>query len=125
MSVIRQPSNSRRGVAAVELAVVLPFLLLLLLGIWEVGRMVEVQQLLTNATREGGRQASTGVKTVAQVKDEVAQYLKQNGISKVAASDVTVTNLTDSTRAEPASAVQLDRFRISVSIPFNSVRWVI
>ena len=116
---------SRRGVAAVELAVVLPFLLLLLLGIWEVGRMVEVQQLLTNAVREGGRQASTGVKTVAQVKDEVVQYLKNNGISKVSASDVTVVNLTEASRAQPADAVQLDQYRISVSIPFDSVRWIL
>lgn len=114
-----------RGIAAVELALIMPVLVLLLVGIWEVGRMVEVQQLLTNAAREGGRQASTGVKSSSQVKDDVVRYLTINGISGVAAKDVTVTNLTSSSRAEPTAANQLDQFRVTVSIPFSSVRWVI
>jgi Flp pilus assembly protein TadG len=113
----------RRGVAAVELAIILPFVLLLLVGVWEVGRLVEVQQLLTNAVREGGRQASTGTKTVAQVKDDVVRYLQQNGIKSVKPADVTVTNVTSG--ADPTAAAQLDQFRISVTIPFDSVRWVL
>lgn len=111
--------------AAVELAFILPVLLLLLVGLWEVGRMVEVNQLLMNAAREGGRQASTGVKSVSQVKDAVVRYLNQNGLSKVTTENVTVTNLTSGARAEPTGAVQLDRYRITVSIPFDSVRWVL
>src|SRR5436189_915413 len=117
-------SRRRCAVAAVELAVVLPLLLLLLLGVWEVGRMVEVQQLLTNAVREGGRQASTGVKSVTQIQDVVVNYLTQNGISGVTRSNVTVTNLTNAAR-DPLNAQQLDHFEVSVSIPFNSVRWVL
>lgn len=118
-------SNARRGLAAVELALVLPVLLLFLLGIWEVGRLVEVQQLLTNAAREGGRQASTGVKTTSEVQAVVVTYLQQNGITKVAAKDVTVTNLTDSSRPDPSAAKQMDQFRVTVTIPFDSVRWAI
>ena len=44
----------RRGVAAVEAALILPVALMLMLGTWEVGRMVEVSQVLNNAAREGG-----------------------------------------------------------------------
>jgi Flp pilus assembly protein TadG len=117
--------QARRGIAAVELGVVLPLLLLLLVGIWEVGRMVEVEQLLVNAVREGGRQASTGVKTVDEVKDVVVRYLKQNGISAVSAQDVSVVNVTNAARYDPSMANQLDQFRITVSIPFDSVRWVL
>jgi Flp pilus assembly protein TadG len=119
------PVRARRGVAAVELAVALPLLLLLLLGIWEVGRMVEVQQLLSNAVREGGRQASTGVKTIDEVKDVVVRYLKQNGVTAVTANDVTVINLTNGGRSDPTVAEQLDRIQITISVPFNSVRWVV
>ncbi|MBM4072949.1 MAG: pilus assembly protein [Planctomycetes bacterium] len=115
----------RRGIAAVEMAIVLPVVLLLLVGIWEVGRLVEVQQLLTNAAREGGRQASTGVKSSSEVTDVVVRYLQQNGIKSVAASDVSVTNITSGSRPEPNAANQLDQFRVSVSIPFDSVRWVL
>ncbi len=117
--------NVRRGVAAVEFAVLLPLLLLLLLGVWEVGRMVEVQQLLTNAAREGGRQASTGIRTAAQVKDDVVRYLTQNGITSATASNVTVVNLTSAARSEPTQGEQLDQYRITVTIPFNSVRWIL
>src|SRR5947209_6013610 len=74
-------SPSRRGTAAVELAVCLPFLMILLVGVWEVGRMVEVKQLMCNAVREGGRQAATGTQTTAQVKQYVVNYLNTNGIS--------------------------------------------
>src|SRR5688572_15466160 len=87
---------TRRGAAAVEMAVVLPLLFLMIVGVWEVGRMVEVQQLLSNAVREGGRQASTGIKDADAVKDAVVTYLKTNGITKVSASDVKFENLTDS-----------------------------
>ncbi|MCI0682816.1 MAG: pilus assembly protein [Gemmataceae bacterium] len=114
--------SARSGVAAVELGVLAPVLLILLVGAWEVGRMVEVQQLLTNAAREGGRQAATGVKTVSDVKDVVVRYLHHNGIKAAAPEHVTLTNITDSSRS-PEVANQLDQFRITVSIPFNSVRW--
>ena len=115
----------RRGVAAVELAVLLPIMLVLLVGLWEVGRMVEVQQLLSNAAREGGRQASTSNKTISQVQDVVVRYLKNNGISSVSKSDIIVKNLTDGDRPDPTQAEQLDRYRVTVSIPFNSVRWAV
>ncbi|MFO0970474.1 MAG: TadE/TadG family type IV pilus assembly protein [Gemmataceae bacterium] len=115
----------RTGVAAVELAICLPILVLLLTGIWEVGRMVEVQQLMTNACREGGRQASTGVKTISQVKQTVITYLNRFGITNCDVSMVTVTNLTSSARSDPTTANQLDHFQISLSIPANNVRWVL
>ncbi len=56
--------QQRRGVAAVELALLLPLILLLLMGLWEIGRAIDVQQLMSNAAREGGRQASTGMAAV-------------------------------------------------------------
>jgi Flp pilus assembly protein TadG len=118
----RQPNRS--GAAAVELAVILTFLMPLLLGVWEVGRLVEVEQFLTNAAREGGRQASTGNLTTAQVQQVVIQYLAANGIS-CSASNITITNLTSSARNDPTTAIQLDQLQVTVTIPFNSVRWVI
>lgn len=116
---------ARRGVAAVEFAVLLPLLMLLLVGAWEVGRMVEVQQLLTSAAREGGRQAAASLKTADQVKADVVNFLQQNGITSVTTSNVTVQNLTSSARNDPTKGEQLDRYRVAVSIPFDSVRWIL
>ncbi|HUG68005.1 MAG TPA: TadE family protein [Pirellulaceae bacterium] len=47
--------RKQRGAAAVEFAAVAPIFVLLLFGMLEFGRMVMVQQILTNATREGAR----------------------------------------------------------------------
>lgn len=120
----RKRAVSRAGVAAVELAVVLPLLVFLLVGVWEVGRIIEVQQVLTNAAREGGRQVSTAHKTFDQCKEDVVNYLKLNGITSVSTSDVTIVNLTDASR-DPINADQLDRFRITVSVPVESIRWIL
>jgi Flp pilus assembly protein TadG len=47
--------HSERGAAAVELALVLPILLLLVFGIVEFGRSYNIQISLTGAAREGAR----------------------------------------------------------------------
>ena len=56
---VRVPAR-RDGVATVEFACCLPLLVLILFGLWEVGRFTEVQQVLWNAAREGARDASLG-----------------------------------------------------------------
>lgn len=57
---LAQRKQRRHGVAAVELAVVLPFLIMTLFALWEVGRIIEVQQILDNAAREGARLSASG-----------------------------------------------------------------
>ena len=49
--------NPERGAALVELAMVLPLLLLILMGIVEIGLLFYNQQILTNSSREGARAA--------------------------------------------------------------------
>lgn len=53
-----------RGVVAVELALVLPILLLLVFGIIDFGRMINAQISLTQAAREGARWAALGQSNV-------------------------------------------------------------
>src|SRR5947209_283568 len=50
-------SNRRWGAAAVEFAIVAPLLVSLVLGLIEFGRVLMVEQILTNAAREGCRTA--------------------------------------------------------------------
>ena len=45
----------QKGAAAVEFAIVLPFLVLLVFGIIEFGTMFYNEQVITNASREGAR----------------------------------------------------------------------
>ena len=116
----RYLSELRRGVAAVELAFVMPFILILLLGMWEVGRMVEMQQLMSNAVREGARQAATGNFTNAQIQTVVTQYLTVAGIPT---TNATVTVSDSTTGGDVSTAVYLDQLSVSVTIPLSDVRW--
>jgi Flp pilus assembly protein TadG len=127
----------RRGAAAVELAVVAPVILVLLTGIWEVGRMVEVQQMLSNAAREGARQAATGQLTNSKVENVVVQYLQvagipttnsnttgNNGIQAITGNPE-VQMVTDLTNPgyDVSNAQYLDQIQVTVQIPFQDVRW--
>jgi len=66
----------RHGVAAVEFAVCLPLLLTLMLGLWEVGRITEVQNVLWNSAREAARDASMGQADLLTVANDVLIYLQ-------------------------------------------------
>jgi Flp pilus assembly protein TadG len=63
-----RPASTRRdrGAAAVEFAIVVPLLLLVLLGLVDFGRLFYVEVSLANASREGARAASVG-RTAADV----------------------------------------------------------
>ncbi len=49
------PHRGERGAAAVEFALVVPLLLLLVMGIAEFGRAYNISTILTGAAREGAR----------------------------------------------------------------------
>lgn len=64
--------RERRGQAVVELAVVLPFLVLLLLGLMEFGRVFHALLTVQNAAREGARLGVTGASD-GQIEARVRQ----------------------------------------------------
>jgi Flp pilus assembly protein TadG len=66
----------RRGVAAVEFALCLPFIVLTLLGIWEVGRIAQVSNILSNGAREAARDASLGQDTLQTIASSQLSYLQ-------------------------------------------------
>ena len=55
--------NARRGVAVVEFAIIAPIVFLVIFGLMEMGRLVMVKQAVTNAAREGCREASLATTT--------------------------------------------------------------
>lgn len=62
---IISPLRKRKGQALIEFALVLPFLILLVLGIIEFGWLTKNQLTIDNATREGARTAALGKTTSA------------------------------------------------------------
>ncbi|MGL4462871.1 MAG: TadE/TadG family type IV pilus assembly protein [Planctomycetia bacterium] len=129
----REPAAlTRRGAALVEFAIIFPVMMILVLGIWELGRYIHVRQILENATREAGRLAATGqlndtVVTVAMVKATAADYVgraipeRPNVKTQV---DATVTNLSSHSWVNPGDAEQLDMFAVTVTLPVDAIDWV-
>jgi hypothetical protein len=62
-----QPRRNDCGSAAVELALVLPLMLLVVFGVIDFGRMLNTQITLTEAAREGARAAALGFDPAARV----------------------------------------------------------
>ena len=94
----RRRIRSRRGVTAVETALVLIPLLTFILGIFEYGRFFMVLNLASNACREGARYAvvHTYDKTTAQVQAMFAgqdQNLQGMTIQLFRSNPATGTNL--------------------------------
>jgi Flp pilus assembly protein TadG len=109
-----------RGAVAVELALTLCFVIIpMLLGIWEIGCLLDAQQTLVEAVREGGRQAATGTMTDSQVQQVVLQYLSNAGVNT---SNVTVT-VTDTNGGDVSNAQQLDPLVVTATLPFINVDW--
>jgi Flp pilus assembly protein TadG len=125
MRIRTSDQNRRRGTAVVEFAVVVALLSLLLRGMWEVGRLIELQNILTNAAREGARLASSGAYSEQQVEDAVRDYILRYGLDTTGVT-YDVTNLTQTGNDDPQTANQLDHFQIVVTMPFDeSRRWAL
>jgi hypothetical protein len=111
----RSHKAGRRGAAVVEFAIVAPLIFLLIFGIIEVGRLVLVQQILTNASREGARRAVLEQATAVEVQTVAEDYLSKSSIS-----DATVT-----VSPTPLSSLGFgDSVTVTCSVPFKEVSWL-
>ena len=72
--------KNQRGAALIETAFTIPIILLISVGIFEFGRAFQTTQVMTNAAREGARQAILADKTDAEVKAVVEDYMKSGGL---------------------------------------------
>lgn len=73
MKVIRHRISREEGVAAVEFAIILPVLALILFGVLEFGRVWSQYQVFQGAAREGARCAAVASTSDCVVQDEIDQ----------------------------------------------------
>src|SRR5262245_58344320 len=99
--------RGQRGAVLVEMAVVIPILLFLFVGVVDYGLILREYQVLQNAAREGARlsvqeeyciscgNSSTAQQTAVQdaIRNRVVNYLAQERIT-IAATDVNVNQCT-------------------------------
>lgn len=104
----------RRGAAAVEMAMVMPVLFLMLFGIIEFGWMLSVQNSLVNAAREGARIGALLGYGADDMQARVTEVLTPMGLQ----DKVSVT-ITEATPESPDVGVELSVQRSQISLLQN------
>lgn len=103
--------NNKKGAALVEMAIILPLLLLIVFGICEFGRALFIKNTINLAAREGARRASV---SYPFVKDTLVSDVKAS-IQASLHTDATV----DITPEVPRHGI--DSITVSVQLPFTTV----
>jgi Flp pilus assembly protein TadG len=129
----RRRTARERGAAAVELAIVLPLVLVLVGGIIDWGRFMFAQSVVTNAAREGARALSQGyvvgpATTAGTAKARVAgsTFGAQGTITETYAKVVsgTPTTLTlDTDKACDTASTLGSSGRVTITV--TGFRWII
>ncbi len=102
--------RNERGAALLETAVTLPLILLISVAIFEFGRAYQVQQVLTNAAREGARVAVLPNFTDQQVTQVVRDYMSSGGLTPV-----------NPTIQSNVPFGPNDASRVTINYPFNFI----
>jgi Flp pilus assembly protein TadG len=107
---LRRRARSSRGAELVELALVLPLLLMLVAGIVDFAFMFQAFEVITNAAREGARIRVLPGYTTADAQARVASYVSAAGLTTVTpTTTVTAVTLANGGGGAPTStAYQVD-----------------
>ena len=104
----RAAKHGESGQALAEIAIALPLLLLMLIGIWEFARAYQIQQVVVNAAREGAREVVLPNGTISSATTVTNNYLAGGAISGA------TVNITP---AEPHTTG--DAITVQVSVPYS------
>jgi Flp pilus assembly protein TadG len=112
----RSLTNDRGPVSrhlTMEVAITVPVILMICVGIFEFGRAYQTWQVLTNAAREGAKVAVVAGSTDAQVESVVRNYMRAGHLSNAATAPVVLDR-----RVTIGGATGT---RITISYPFDFV----
>ena len=117
------PKKSERGQSLVEFALILPLFMIVLFGIMEFGRMWEISNLITSASREGARVAAISGSSQSQAINAAQHVLSAANIDDAtvsvsgpnSASEVSVTVTLQYTSLTGSIIPGLEYFPISRS----------
>jgi Flp pilus assembly protein TadG len=110
----RRPSD--RGAAAVEMAIILPVVLLLLLGILEFGREYSKYQVLQGAAREGARLAAVRADqdtVIARVNEAASPFVPSTSPSVSTASGASQCDV--ATKGEAVTVSWTQNFALDIA----------
>ena len=110
----------RRGAVVVEMAILSPFLALLLLGICEIGQVLRVNSYLSEAARQGCAAGSLPGSSNSDVIQDVNRALSSSGL---ATSSATITIKVNDVVGSVAKARRNDKITVTVAIPMSAAAW--
>jgi len=113
----RSRGRSERGAALLEMALTLPLLLLVCVGILEFGRAYQTWQVLTNAAREGARVAVLPNIDNTTVTTRVRTYMTDGQLPNAVSASVVI----DRNQAMAIGAATTTASQVTVNYPFNFV----
>ena len=116
---VRRHVGRRRGVAAVEFAVVASLLFVLILGIIELGRAMMVLEVLNNAARNGAR-----VGVLSGSTNDLVTKAVNDTLSGSTVSGHTTTILVNGSSGSVSSAASGDAITVAVNVPYSKVTWL-
>jgi len=107
----------QRGAALLEVAMTLPLLLLVSVGIFEFGRAFQTWQVLTNAAREGARVAVLPNAAASTVQQRVRSYMQSGQLPGYNTATVSV----DSNGSISMGAGNASASVVTVTYPFDFI----
>jgi Flp pilus assembly protein TadG len=123
-------SGRRPAVAAVEMAVIVPVLAAIMLGMFELSRGLMVKQTLTGAARKGCRTGIIHQYGNNDIINDVTNVMQDNGFDTtkfnpptLGTITITVTDPSGNTLADALDAPPGSIVSVQVSIPVSSVTW--
>jgi Flp pilus assembly protein TadG len=111
---LRRQKTARRAAAVVELALLLPLLCTMALGMLEIGRASMVCTILSTAARNGAQVAALPTSSNATVISRINCVLTANNIT---AANATITILVNGAVADVSTAKANNQITVTVSIP--------
>lgn len=115
------PSRVRTGIAAVEMAVIAPVLVVVTLGLLELAHGMMVKETLTDAARKGCRTGILACGTSANVTSDINAVLSNNSIPT---ADVTITIMVNDAAADVSTATVGSKISVKVAVPIADVAWI-
>jgi Flp pilus assembly protein TadG len=118
---LRRSPQRRRGQAMVELALILPAILLLVVGMLEFARAWNLHQVMTDAAREGARRAVLANPVMDQdsVRAVMWRYLAQFGYNPSYSSVMSGSTIT------PIDSFKVSGANITVQLALPYSFWVL
>ena len=121
----------RSGVAAVEMAFIVPILALIMIGMFELSRGIMVKQILTGAARKGCRTGILQLYGNSDIINDATNVMQDNGFDStlfnppsIGAVNITVTDPNGNSLPDALNAPSGSTISVQVVIPVTSVKWV-